>query len=130
MERAAAEWAGHRPEVAAAAFPREALAGPPSPEPFALAAQLSYHPDRSGDVYLVAQPYTYPGGKLSSGTTHGTPHAYDTHAVFLVYGPGVAGGRRDEKVTPLHAAAITADFLGVNPPRHNRYALPTTLAKP
>ena len=91
--------------------------------------QRSFHPDRSGDVVVVAKPL-YLFDSYATGTSHGSPHEYDTHAVFLVYGPGVAGGRRDEKVTPLHAAAITADFLGVNPPKNNQYDLPKTLAKP
>ena len=89
----------------------------------------SFHPDRSGDVVVVTKPLSL-FDTYTTGTSHGSPHSYDTHVAFLVYGPGVAGGKRDEKVTPLHAAAIAADFLGVNPPRNNQYPLPTTLAKP
>ena len=117
VERVAADWAGHRPEVAAVAFPREVLAGPPSEEPFARAAQLSFHPDRSGDVYLVAQPYCNPGGKLASGTTHGTPHPYDTHVPILAFGANVPQlGEQSGRVSSLLVAPIVARCLGLAPP--------------
>ena len=49
---------------------------------------------------------------------------------LLVYGPGVAGGKRTEKVTPQHACPVVAHFLGVTPPKTCEYSLPATLAKP
>jgi len=92
----------------------------------------SFHPDRSGDLFVVLKPYHLIGGvtvgdKIATGTTHGSPHEYDIHVVFLAYGPGVAGGMRGEKVTPLHAAAILADFAGVPKPKDAEYDLPKTL---
>ena len=116
VERAAAEWAGNRPEVAEAAFPRSLLSGPPLEEPFALAAQMSFHPDRCGDVYLLARPYTYPGGKLASGTTHGSPHPYDTHVPILAFGANVPKlGERTGRVSSLLFAPIVAHCLGLDP---------------
>lgn len=125
-----AEWARAQPGIDRA-YTHAQLAAKDGPKDDAFFApmQRSFHPDRSGDVVVVAKPL-YLFDTYLTGTSHGSPHPYDTHAVFLVYGPGVAGGKRDEKVTPLHAAAITADFLGVNPPRNNQYPLPATLAKP
>ena len=92
----------------------------------------SFHPDRSGDVYIVLRPYhligaVTLGASIATGTTHGSPHAYDTHVPLLVYGPGVAGGKRDEAVTPLHSAAIGAHFLGTKAPKDAEYGLPKTL---
>ncbi|MCU0704559.1 MAG: alkaline phosphatase family protein [Fimbriiglobus sp.] len=94
--------------------------------------RLAFHPDRSGDVYVVLQPYLLIGdpdkdNKLPTGTTHGAPQPYDTHVPLLVYGPGVKGGPRAEAVTPLHAAPIAAKFLGVPPPPAAMYTLPKTL---
>ena len=89
----------------------------------------SYHPDRGGDVAVVLKPY-YLLSTYVTGTTHGTPHEYDTHVPLLVYGPGVAGGKRAEKVTPQHACPVVARFLGVAPPKTCEYSLPATLAKP
>ena len=94
----------------------------------------AFHPDRSGDVYVVLKPYhllgiVSVGVKLATGTNHGTPHDYDTHVPLLVYGPGVAGGKRAEVVTPLHGAAIGAHFLGTKPPKDAEYGVPKTLAE-
>jgi predicted AlkP superfamily pyrophosphatase or phosphodiesterase len=95
---------------------------------------LAFHPDRSGEVYVVLKPYHLIGAihtadKLVTGTTHGSPHEYDTNAPLLVYGPGVKGGKRSEKVSPLHAAPVAAYFLGVVPPKDALYGVPKTLAK-
>ena len=92
----------------------------------------SFHADRSGDVYVVLKPYyllgsVTVGDKLATGTNHGSPHEYDTHVPLLVYGPGVAGGKRDEAVTPLHSAAIGAHFLGIAAPKDAEYGLPKSL---
>ena len=111
-------------------FTRAELLAAPALDPVAEMTRRSYHPDRGGDVVLVPKPYYLPTGPLDTGTTHGTPHPYDTHAVFLAYGPGIGGGKKAEKVTPLHAAAILADQLGVKPPKDVRYGLPATLAGP
>ena len=130
VAEALAAWLRTQPNIDRA-YTHAQLAAKDGPAGDALFApmQRSFHPERSGDVVVVPKPLSL-FDTYEVGTSHGSPHPYDTHAVFLVYGPGVAGGRRDEKVTPLHAAAIAADFFGVNPPRNNRYALPATLAKP
>jgi predicted AlkP superfamily pyrophosphatase or phosphodiesterase len=107
---------------------RLAATDDPGSDEFLTPTRLSYYADRSGDVVIVVQPHTLLGTS-TSGTTHGSPHEYDRHTVFLAYGPGVGGGRRDEKITPLHASAIVADFLGVAPPSNNQYGLPKTLTQ-
>ncbi len=130
VAEALAAWLRKQPGVGRA-YTHAQLSAKEGPKGDALFAPVrrSFHPDRSGDVVVVAKPLDL-FDKYGSGTSHGSPHPYDTHAAFLVYGPGVAGGKREEKVTPLHAAAIAADFLGVNTPRNNQYAPPETLAKP
>lgn len=117
------------------AFTRERLNDPSADtEPLARWVRQSYHPDRSGDVYVVLKPYhlieapVLPG-KIATGTTHGTPYAYDTHVPLLVYGPGVTGGKRADPVTPLHAAAVAAHFLRVPRPVKAQYELPASLLK-
>ena len=92
----------------------------------------SFHPDRSGDLYVVLKPYhlisaVTLGEILSTGTNHGSPHEYDTHVPLLVFGPGVTGGTRVEAVTPLHSAAIGAYFLGTRTPADAEYGLPKSL---
>jgi len=83
-------------------------------------------------LYIVLKPYyllgsVTVGDKFATGTNHGSPHDYDTHVPLLVYGPGVAGGKRDEAVTPLHSAAIGAHFLEIRAPKDAEYGLPKSL---
>ncbi len=62
-----------------------------------------------------------------NGTTHGTPHPYDTLVPLIVYGPGVRAGVRDDAVTPLAAAPILARALGVKPPPDAEVGVPEKL---
>jgi hypothetical protein len=76
----------------------------------------SFYPDRSGDVVVVLKPYYIPSDDLS-GTTHGSPHPYDTHVPCLVYGSSqIRAGQRREAVTPQMIAGIVATALGISPP--------------
>jgi hypothetical protein len=65
-----------------------------------------------------------------TGTTHGTPHPYDTHVPLLVYGPGVRAGVRQEAMTPQAVAAILAHGLGVSAPARAEAPLPEGLFEP
>lgn len=123
---ALAKWAVTQPGILKAYTHKELREPTPAGDPIRLAAQKCFYPDRSGDVVVVLKPY-WQLDTYTSGTSHGTPHVYDTFVPLVVFGPGVPGGKRVEKVTPLHAAAIVADFLGVPPPRDAAYGLPTTL---
>ncbi|HEY6324287.1 MAG TPA: alkaline phosphatase family protein [Thermoanaerobaculia bacterium] len=76
--------------------------------------ERSFHPRLSGDVVLVSEPFWVPG-KLS-GTTHGSPYAYDTHVPLLLAGPGIRPGRYAARVSTLDLAPTLADLLGVLPP--------------
>ena len=100
----------------------------PSDDAITNRVKRSYYAERSGDLYVVMKPY-YLMESRTTGTTHGAPHSYDTHVPLLVFGPGVPGGVRTEKVTPLHAAPIMADFIGANQPADCDYDLPKTLRK-
>ena len=109
-------------------------AGPVGGDAISQRVLNSFHADRSGDVDILLKPYCLletrtADIKLATGTTHGTPHEYDTHVPLLVYGPGIAGGVRDESITPLHCAAIGADFLGTKRPNDAEYGLPKTLKR-
>ncbi len=66
-------------------------------DPIAQAVRRSFHPERSGDVLFVVKPYCFLSPYLT-GTTHGSPHSYDTHVPLLVFGAGVkaaGAGRTD-----------------------------------
>ena len=63
-------------------------------------------------------------GEQMTGTTHGSPHAYDTHVPLLVYGPNVKAGVRSEPVTPQLAPVLLAHGLGIPPPAAAEVTVP------
>ena len=87
----------------------------------------SFHPDRSGDVIPVLRPIISWSTPLGTGTSHGTPHAYDTHVPLLVYGGGVRPGVRKERLTPQAVVPILAHALGIEPPKTCDAPLPPGL---
>ena len=90
----------------------------------------SFHPERSGDVYVLLRPYCLSSAATGTGTTHGTPWEYDTHVPLLVYGTGVEPGIRDVRVTPLSAAVILAKAAGIAPPAGATATVPEGLFSP
>ncbi len=83
------------------------------------AVRLSYHPEESGDVFVVLKPYRVirelftSKSTASYRTTHGSPHRYDTHVPFLVMGPRVLPGERMQPTSPLILANVIADLIQV-----------------
>jgi hypothetical protein len=109
-----------------AAFGRGDLLRKPAPANSTLdAVRRSFHADRAGDVYIVLKPYHIFYG--ATGTSHGTPHAYDTHVPLVVFGPGVKPGPRKELITPQATARIVAEALGIPAPKHADAATPAGL---
>jgi hypothetical protein len=64
---------------------------------------------------------------LGTGTTHGSPHSYDTHVPLLVYGPGVKAGVNKNATTPLAVASILATALKIPPPAKATAPVPDDL---
>jgi hypothetical protein len=126
VEAALAKWLAAQPGILAA-YTREQLAGKALPSDALTRKVLrSYLPERSGDVIFVPKPYHLVTDRLT-GTTHGTPHPYDTHVPLVVVGPGVRPGQRSEPVTPEHTAVILAHALGIDPPAKAVMRLPEGL---
>lgn len=132
VEDAAAAWLRERP-VPLTVFTRTQLTTgtfPAAERAFGVMAQLSFHPDRSGDLYIIPPPYDLVLGALSQGTDHGTPHEYDRHVPILAYGPGVPkAGERTEAVSSLIVAPLVSKLLGIAPPTKANEALPPLLTK-
>ena len=125
-----AKWLSTQDGVMRAYTRKQLLGDIPTDDAIGGRVKKSFHADRSGDVVVVLKPYYLLTDEAAKGTSHGTPHAYDTHVPLLVLAPDAVGGRREEPVTPQHAAAIAARYLGVPPPRDCEYVLPATLLKP
>src|SRR5262249_20268637 len=77
----------------------------------------SFLAERCDDVVVVPRPYSFflnhTKQLFNYETTHGSPHAYDTHVLLLIYGPGVRPGHRKARTSPLTTTAILAHALGV-----------------
>ncbi|MFI5097171.1 MAG: alkaline phosphatase family protein [Candidatus Acidiferrales bacterium] len=82
------------------------------------ALTLSYFPSRSGDLFIVPEPYWLvsgsPAGKRGgSGTGHGTPYNYDQHVPLLLLGYGIQPGEYFNAVTPADIAPTFAALCGI-----------------
>lgn len=127
VEQALADWLKTQPGVLTA-YPRSVLVkGVPADDEIGQRVLRSFYPDRCGDVAVVVKPYYLPGSEFATGTTHGSPHPYDTHVPLMVYGPGVRKGVRKERVSPAGVAAIFARAAGIGPPADADTPLPADL---
>jgi predicted AlkP superfamily pyrophosphatase or phosphodiesterase len=75
-----------------AAFSRGQLLDGRAPGLLGQRVLAGYHAERSGDMMLIYKPYHIPTG-AKSGTTHGSPYAFDTRVPVLFYGAGFKRGR-------------------------------------
>jgi predicted AlkP superfamily pyrophosphatase or phosphodiesterase len=98
----------------------------PLNDPIGRRMKKSYFPERCGDVAFVQAPYFLADTYLT-GTTHGTPHSYDTHVPLIFVGPGVKPGIRPEQVTPQSIATVLAAAAGVKPPKMAAYPAPADI---
>ena len=114
VEKALAGWLRRKTGIQATYTRAEMTAGDPLDE-IGRMVKASYHTDRSGDIMVVLKPYWIPNYYLT-GTSHGSPHAYDTHVPLVVFGTNVEPGKRKERVSPEHTAVILAASLGIDPP--------------
>ena len=54
--------------------------------------------------------------RAASGTTHGTPYAYDAHIPLVFMGPGIKAGHYDANVALNDLAPTVATLLAVETP--------------
>jgi predicted AlkP superfamily pyrophosphatase or phosphodiesterase len=78
----------------------------------------NFHPKRSGDVFVVFEPYVYitDFDGLTVASTHGSPWRYDTYVPVIFAGAGLKSATVSRPVTPYDVAPTLANFLGVKPP--------------
>jgi predicted AlkP superfamily pyrophosphatase or phosphodiesterase len=78
----------------------------------------NYHPDRSGDIYLVFQPEWFINDMdgLSVTVTHGSPWRYDTFVPILFAGYGVEPQRVSRRVHTVDVAMTLASVAETRPP--------------
>jgi predicted AlkP superfamily pyrophosphatase or phosphodiesterase len=74
----------------------------------------AYYADRCGDLGFVLKPY-YLSTDYETGTTHGSPHSYDTHVPLVFFGTGMPVQKCADQVTPQAIAAVFARAAGLKP---------------
>jgi hypothetical protein len=127
VERALADWLMKQDGIEKA-FTRAEMSAPATArDPLREQVRKSYYASRSGDVAVILKPYHLLGAKYPNGTTHGSPHSYDTHVPLMFYGPGIRPGVYEERVTPQALAVVLARALGVRAPDSAEAAVPSSL---
>lgn len=115
VERIAAE-AARRQEGYYAVYTREQILEGRLPDTdIGRRVARSYHPDRSGDLVLIAAISWLPG-RPGGGSTHGRPYTYDTFVPLLMGGAGIRPGVFAERVSTLDLAPTLSALLGILPP--------------
>ena len=74
-----------------------------------------FHPQRSGDLVVVQEPFKYFVDYVIMAT-HGSPYSYDTHVPLIVMGETVVRGRYAQAATPADIAPTLAALLRVQAP--------------
>ncbi|MFL6657651.1 MAG: alkaline phosphatase family protein [Massilia sp.] len=78
--------------------------------------QRAWHRQLSGDLVVVTKPYVY-FSSGSSGTSHGSPYAYDTNVPLILMGPGwIRPGYYGQYAEVVDIAPTLAHLLHVRPP--------------
>ena len=78
----------------------------------------NHHPKRSGDVYVVQEPYwhLYEEESIRLTAIHGSPWRYDTYVPVIFAGAGVSPRSVSRRVHPVDIAPTLAVLLGVKQP--------------
>ncbi len=71
--------------------------------------QRGWHAKASGDIVVMLKPGFLEYSR--TGTSHGSPYAYDTHVPFLIMGPGIPKDQRSYRRTAIRDIAPTLSAL-------------------
>ena len=74
------------------------------------------HATRSGDIYIIQEPYWFLFDEGPIASMHGSPWRYDTHVPIIFSGPGIDAQTIHRLVHPVDVAPTIAAFLGMTPP--------------
>ena len=74
------------------------------------------HPVRSGDIYVVQDPYWFNFDKGPVAGMHGSPWNYDTHVPVIFAGNRIRSQIIYRPVQPADLAPTLAALLGMSPP--------------
>ena len=114
VERALADAVTELPGVAGALTRSDILSGNVPETAAAARIRAAFHPQRSGDVYVLSDAHWYLSDDPDkNATTHGTPYSYDTHVPLMLAGPGIEPRRVDRPIAPRDLAPTLSAWLRV-----------------
>jgi predicted AlkP superfamily pyrophosphatase or phosphodiesterase len=76
----------------------------------------NHHLIRSGDIYVIQEPYWFLFDEGPIPSMHGSPWRYDTHVPIIFSGPGINAQHVHRPVHPVDVAPTIAALLGMAPP--------------
>lgn len=78
----------------------------------------NFHPKRSGDIYVIQEPYwfLYTDESIPLCTIHGTPWRYDTYVPIMFAGKNIKPGRFSRLVHPVDIVSTLALSAGTKLP--------------
>ncbi|HVP00349.1 MAG TPA: alkaline phosphatase family protein [Bryobacteraceae bacterium] len=113
VERVAADTALAEKHIARAYTRHDLESGRVQQDSIGHAASVGFYGPRSGDLYVLQEPYYLFD---ASGTSHGTPYNYDTHVPVIFFGPWIKAGTYPGKILVNDIAPTLAALLGVAQP--------------
>jgi predicted AlkP superfamily pyrophosphatase or phosphodiesterase len=113
VEKVAAQAAAQVPHIARVYTRTQLLTGNVQQDPISLAVSKSFYGARSGDLFVLQEPYYLFD---ATGTSHGTPYDYDTHVPVIFLGPGIKPGAYRAPIAVNDIAPTLAQILGVARP--------------
>ncbi|UCH21265.1 MAG: alkaline phosphatase family protein [Deltaproteobacteria bacterium] len=84
--------------------------------PLTAQVRRNHHVSRSGDIYIIQEPYWFLFDKGPVKAMHGSPWRYDTHVPIIFMEPGIEPKRVHRLVHPVDVAPTIAALLGMSPP--------------
>jgi predicted AlkP superfamily pyrophosphatase or phosphodiesterase len=113
VERVAAEAAMTESHISRVYTRHDLLTGSVQLDPIGRALMLSFYAPRSGDIFIVPEPYYL---TEATGTSHGTPYGYDTHVPVIFFGAQIKSGTFHQNIAVNDIAPTLAALLGVETP--------------
>jgi predicted AlkP superfamily pyrophosphatase or phosphodiesterase len=74
------------------------------------------HVTRSGDIYIIQEPYWFLFDEGPIASMHGSPWRYDTHVPIIFAGQGIDAQQVHRLVHPVDVAPTIAALLGMTAP--------------
>jgi predicted AlkP superfamily pyrophosphatase or phosphodiesterase len=93
--------------------------------PLVKQVKRNHHASRSGDIYIIQDPYWFLLEEGLIAVMHGSPWRYDTHVPIIFAGEGIKAQNVNRLVHPVDVAPSLAMLLGMTPPASSQ-GLPLT----